>query len=94
VLEIQHEEPGLIRFTGRLDASQADKARQALDRLQGSCTIDLEALRYISSAGISVLLITQKRLNETGHGLKLIKLNPHVGEIFKIAGLEIVFEIE
>ena len=41
-------------------------------------TLDLSGLDYISSAGLGVLLKTQKRLMGTGGKLRLAGLKPHL----------------
>jgi len=85
---------GEVRLSGRLDATQVENARATLDRVTTSCTVNFESLDYISSAGLGVLLSTQKRLSQAGHGLKLTRLNKHIREIFSIAGFDRIFEIE
>ncbi len=51
------------------------------------------ALEYISSAGLGVLLKTQKRAMATGQGLRLVNANQHIRDIFKYAGFDRIFEI-
>jgi anti-sigma B factor antagonist len=85
---------GEVRLVGRLDATQVEAARAALEEIDSSCTIDFQALDYISSAGLGVLLSVQKRLSKSGHSLTLKNLNSHIGEIFRIAGFDKVFRIE
>lgn len=84
----------IINLSGRFDASQVDKARAVFDGVNESCTLDFKDLDYISSAGLGVLLKTQKRVSEKGHKLKLVNLNKHITEIFKYAGFNTIFEIE
>ncbi len=94
MFDVSRSESGQLRFVGRLDASQADKARAALDTITKSCVIDFAALDYISSAGLGALLATQKRLSDAGHTLTLVHLNKHIRDIFHIAGFDIIFPIE
>jgi anti-anti-sigma factor len=94
MFEIHRSANGELAFDGRLDASQAEKARKALDAVVESCTIDFGKLEYVSSAGLGILLATQKRLSESGHRLKLAHMNRHIRDIFHIAGFDLVFEIE
>ncbi len=82
-----------IQLTGRFDASQVAAAKEVLDRITTSSTIDFSELEYISSAGMGVLLATQKRLSESGHKLALVNLNKHIKDIFGYAGFDRVFEI-
>ncbi len=94
MFDIRREENGNIALIGRLDASQVDTVRSVLDRLEESCTIDFKELTYISSAGLGILLGTQKRLSSTGKSLNLINLNTHIKDIFLLAGFDLVFKIE
>lgn len=82
-----------IQLIGRLDASQVVAAREVLDRITASSTIDFRELEYISSAGMGVLLATQKRLAGSGQKLTLVHLNKHIRDIFGYAGFDKVFEI-
>ncbi len=81
------------KFSGRFDASQADKATKELADPSGTVTIDMAGLDYISSMGLSVLVNTYKHLNEQGFSLRLTNLNRHVRDIFKYTRLEQVFDI-
>jgi anti-anti-sigma factor len=83
-----------ILLSGRFDASQAEKAKEIFNNVTESIIVNFQELDYISSAGLSVLLMTQKRLNDAGHQLKLKNLNQHIREIFRYAGFDIIFEIE
>jgi len=94
MLEIGVGEQGEIVVTGRLDAAQSENAQQFLDTIAGSAVLDCAGLDYVSSAGLGVLLKTQKRLMEAGGGLKLINVNPHIHNIFRYSGFDHIFEIE
>jgi anti-sigma B factor antagonist len=94
MFDIRRGTNGEIRLAGRLDASQVERAREELKTLTKSCTVDFTDLDYISSAGMGVLLGTQKRLADSGQSLTLVNLNRHIREIFRIAGFDNVFSIE
>jgi anti-anti-sigma factor len=85
---------GILALSGRFDASQEQKALECLARLERSIEVDCQGLEYISSVGIGALLMTQKRLNDLGHRLSLKSLNPHILEIFRLAGFDTIFEIK
>jgi anti-sigma B factor antagonist len=85
---------GIIVMTGRFDASQADRAREVLSRLNDSAIVDFGGLEYISSAGLGVLLATQQRLNKDGKKIKIVKMNSLIRDVFKIARFDLIFEIE
>lgn len=82
-----------ITLTGRFDASQVENAKKVFDSITKSCEVDFANLEYISSAGLSVLLVTQKRLSKSGNSLKLINMNKHIRDIFRYAGFDTIFEI-
>lgn len=92
MFEIRRSED-CITLHGRFDAAQTEAASDLLDEVSESTTLDFSELDYISSAGLGVLLATQKRLMAGGHGLRLRNLNPHIREIFEMAGFTRIFEI-
>ena len=93
MFEIRLGDQGEVLMSGRLDAAQCDKALQFLDSLPAPHVVDLAALDYISSAGLGVLLKTQKRVMARGQGLRLINANRHIRDIFKYAGFDRIFDI-
>ena len=94
MLTIDYGNDGAVVATGRLDAAQAPNAQAFLDRVQGVVTLDLSGLDYISSAGLGVLLKTQKRLMTSGGRLRLAGVRPHLRDIFVYSGFDKLFEIE
>jgi len=94
MLEIRVVEPGTIQLTGRLDASQADEAMTALRKLDGPLTVDFVGLDYISSAGLSVIVETYRRLQGAGHAFRLVNMQPRVRNVFKYSGLDRILQIE
>lgn len=93
MFEISTGEQGVVVLSGRLDAAQCDKALQFLDAQPAPRVIDLAGLEYISSAGLGVLLKTQKRVMAGGQGLRLVNANKHIRDILKYAGFDRIFEI-
>jgi anti-sigma B factor antagonist len=93
MFEIRLGDEGEVVMSGRLDAAQCDKALQFLDAVPTPRVVDLAALEYISSAGLGVLLKTQKRVMAGGQGLRLVNANKHIRDIFKYAGFDRIFEI-
>ena len=94
MLEIERISSTEIKLAGFFDASQADKASEVFDTIEGSTTVRFDGLDYISSAGLSVILYTQQRLSQDGGALRLVGMNPHVRLVFEYAGFDQVFEIE
>ncbi len=93
MLEIIQIEPNELKLSGRFDASQADSATKVLSAQTESFIIDMSELDYISSMGLGVLIMTFKRLEESGHTLKLKNLSSHVRDVFKYTKLDQVIEI-
>ncbi len=83
-----------IKLIGRFDALQKEKALQIFSTIQRTTVVDFQELDYISSAGLSVLLATQKRLKIQEHQLLLKNMSQHVREIFRYAGFDMIFEIK
>jgi len=84
---------GEIVFSGRLDAAQCAKAQAFMDAVEDAKIVDFASLEYISSAGLGVLLKTQKRLSENGAKLKIINVNNHIHDVFRYSGFHAIFEI-
>ena len=91
---IRSDSKGVVRLSGRLDASQADKAKAFLETFSEPLVLDFTDLDYISSAGLSVLMITLKRLESGGHTLRLRNVRDRIRNVFRYAGLDSVFSIE
>jgi len=94
MFDIRLTETGDVMLSGRFDAAQVDNAKAVLDRLTVTTSVDFKDLVYVSSAGLGVLMATQKRLSEKGQKLKLKNVSGHIREIFKIARFDLIFEIE
>jgi anti-sigma B factor antagonist len=84
---------GEIFLKGRLDAAQCEKALQFFDGVPDPHVVDFAGLEYVSSAGLGVLLKTQKRAMQSGRGLRLVNVNRHINDIFRYAGFDKIFEI-
>jgi anti-sigma B factor antagonist len=93
MLDIRVEEGNLF-LAGVFDASQVATAEEVFDKVAESTVVDFSSLEYISSAGLSVLLRTQKRLSEDGGQLTLTNLSSHISDVFRFAGFDLIFTIE
>lgn len=94
MLSIEQGADGRVVMSGRMDASQAPSAQAYLDRLSGEIVLDCGALDYLSSAGLGVLLKTQKRLMAAGGKMRLVGVSRHVNDIFMYSGFDQIFDIE
>ena len=85
-----------VELAGRLDTSTSPELEKELStRLDGiqSLTFDFKALDYISSAGLRVVLATQKTMNKNG-SMKLINVNESIMEILEVTGMVDILTIE
>ena len=85
-----------IALEGRLDTTTApDLEREIMSSLDGvtELVMDLEKLTYISSAGLRVLLLAQKKMNKQG-SMKVIHVNEAVMEVFVAMGFADILTIE
>ncbi len=94
MFEIDYGSDGDIVCTGRLDAAQCAKAQLFMDEVADSTTLNFSALDYISSAGLGILLKTQKRLAESGAALRIINVNNHIHDVFHYSGFHAIFDIQ
>ena len=91
-------EDGKAAFTlkGRLDTITAPELEKELKgSLDGvsELTFDFEGLDYISSAGLRVLLSTQKIMARQGE-MKISHVNATIMEIFEVTGFTDILTIE
>ena len=85
-----------VKLEGRLDTMTAPEPEKSLaDSLNGitDLTFDMEGLEYISSAGLRVLLATQKTMNKQGE-MKVTKVQEMVMEVFEVTGFNDILTIE
>ena len=93
MFEIRRGEAGEVTMAGRLDATQCDAALKFLNAVAELRVIDLARLDYIASAGLRVILLTQKRCKATGGGVRLINVAPAIHDIFHYAGFDQILDI-
>ena len=81
---------------GRLDTTTApqleSELRAALDGVT-DLSMDLAKLDYVSSAGLRVLLSTQKLMNRQGK-MTIRNVKPEIMEIFEVTGFVDILTIE
>ena len=86
----------VFQLEGRLDTGSAPafeaELKQSLDGVK-SLVLDFEKLEYISSAGLRVLLSTQKIMNRQG-SMKLVHVGEVIMEIFQVTGFSDILTIE
>ncbi len=71
-----------------------DTTINGLPESTSNFVIDLSKLDYISSAGLRVLVSTEKLAARRGGSMTLLHPNEEVSEVFEMTGLSEVFTIE
>ena len=99
-MEFAQEQAGnvvIVRVAGRLDSSAAQPAEENFARLvsdgAANLAIDMSGLSYISSAGLRVLLVVAKKMQQAKGKVVLFGLVPNVREVFAISGFDRIFSI-
>ena len=85
-----------IILEGRLDTTTAPQLETELGKVLPGVTdlkFDLEKLEYISSAGLRVLLSTQKTMNKQGK-MVVSNASAEVKEIFDVTGFSDILTLE
>lgn len=93
MLTLEHIGDGRVIVSGRLDAAQAKKAQELLDAIPSPRELDCAGLEYISSAGLGLLLRTQKRVMAQGASLRLVNVSNHIRDVFRYSGFDKIFQI-
>ncbi|MBQ5711588.1 MAG: STAS domain-containing protein [Oscillospiraceae bacterium] len=90
------QEQTIIEIVGRLDTITAP----ALDKTINTdiadtkhLVLDVKGMEYISSAGLRVLLATQKKMQKVG-SMKVINVCEEVMEVFEMTGFADILVIE
>jgi anti-sigma B factor antagonist len=87
----------VVELIGKLDTNTSPDAETHLNKLikEGvkKILVNLEKLDYVSSAGLRVLLSTNKQLQSTSGLLRICNLNEVVQEIFDISGFSSIFNV-
>jgi anti-anti-sigma factor len=80
----------IVALEGRLDTTTAPQAEAALLAMieRGPLIVDLAQLRYVSSAGLRVLLKAAKQAKAGGRRFAICALQPSVREVFLISGFD------
>ncbi|MBQ5954348.1 MAG: STAS domain-containing protein [Firmicutes bacterium] len=85
-----------VKVEGRLDTATAPALEEELAEVMDEAeelVFDLEGLEYMSSAGLRILLATQKKMALKG-GMKVVNVNDVIKEIFDITGFSDILTIE
>lgn len=95
IKQIKENKKLTLAITGRIDTSTAPELSELLkDALTGveDLLIDLKGVDYISSAGLRVILLAQKMMNNQG-SLTVANVNNDIMETFELTGFTDILNI-
>lgn len=95
-LKIEKKNAEILALVGRLDTMTAPELETEISAMLPtvqSLTLDMEKLDYISSAGLRVILKTQKA-QEKKSGLKITHVPEAVREVFDMTGFSDFLSME
>jgi anti-anti-sigma factor len=90
IVDSMEKRPGtfVIRCKGSLDTNTFPTLEKSVDRILAECpqtvVFDMEHLDYISSAGIRVILKTNRSVKGSGGAVHLMRLQPQIRKVFEI----------
>lgn len=97
IADAQQNGVRIVAPAGRIDSTTATEFERHLiacvTRGDRRLVVDLTGVDYISSAGLRVLLIAARRVQETGGRLGLCGLGDAVRHVFQLAGFLPLFAI-
>jgi anti-sigma B factor antagonist len=81
----------VLALTGELDAASAPALEQCLDEVlsqpHARVMLDLNGLRFVDSAGVSVLIKAKRAAETHGRTLALRRPTPQLERVFALVGL-------
>ncbi|MGN0496002.1 MAG: STAS domain-containing protein [Lachnospiraceae bacterium] len=86
-----------IKLSGRLETTTAPDLQKLVDHeLEGitELNVDIKELKYISSAGLRVLLAATKRMKAKRGITTIYNANEDVMEVFEITGFKEILNIQ
>lgn len=88
----------VFRLSGRFDSNAAATAEAELgiggDGGTMRVAMDLSGLDYISSAGLRVLLVTARKIQQASGKLALFGLKTEVRQVFAVSGFDTIISIQ
>lgn len=97
IIKKYNEKELTLYIEGRIDTlTSQDLEKEINDELGNfeSLILDFTDVEYISSAGLRVLIATQKKLKEDNIPFIIKNVNDTVNEIFKMSGFDKILKIE
>ena len=99
-LGLQVEERGdvaVLAVSGEVDVATVPRLREQLHGLVAAGTprivVDLDAVDFLDSTGLGVLVGALKRVRSNGGELALVCTAPRIRKVFEVTGLTKVFDL-
>lgn len=87
----------VLNLGGQIDSTAAGLFEESIVSLISSGTnnmiVDFSQVKFISSAGLRVLLLAAKKVKPYGGKVTLCNLSSDVKEVFDISGFSVLFSI-
>ena len=96
ITEERNNDVVTLKIEGRLDTTTAPTLEKTINEIVDGVKeliLDMNQLTYVSSAGLRVLLSTQKKMSKIGT-MKLIGVCEEVMDIFEMTGFVDILNIE
>lgn len=90
-------EVAVFRLSGRFDSNAAGPAEVELGAAVTGAprlVIDMSGLDYISSAGLRVVLVLARKVQQAAGKLALFGLQPAVRQVFTVSGFDTIISIQ
>lgn len=82
-----------IMDTKRIQQVNDELNAVADDSKAGEMLLNMENVRFLSSAAINKLIVLDKRIKSSGGEIRLTNLRPEVRDVFSITNLDRLFKI-
>ena len=97
IIKNYNEKELTLSVKGRIDTITSQELDDEINDELGnfdSLIMDFSELDYISSAGLRVLILTQKKLKHDDIPFVIINVNDTIGGIFRISRFDKILKIE
>lgn len=96
-ITVNNNEKIIIRIEGHLDTLAAQSLTEQLAPVMEDAgkqiTLDFTNLDYISSSGLRVLILLNKKAKEKGGHVTIVGMKENILQIFQIVGFDKIFTI-
>lgn len=97
IIKNYNEKELTLSVKGRIDTLTSVEFDGAIQEEYGnfnSLIIDFNDVNYISSAGLRVLIATEKKLDAENIKMVILNVNDEIQKIFKLSGFDKILEIQ